>query len=151
MQGNIRMKEEVHIKLGDRVAFDLIFRSGKREYLEFIIVDESIANPEARLLSCKSPLAQVILGEKVGSVIPYFTDELMAIQILTITLGPEFPLLYATREREERMREILSQIEFRDALLFASSSNSKWGNYDADGMNYQSWKNKSIAPDDEKI
>lgn len=139
------------VKLGDVVQFDLIYRTGQREHFTLTIVDDSYSDLQAGLLSCSSQIGRIILGEKTGSIIPYFTDEFEAIQIISSTQPSEPSSKSPNKRRKENMEEILSQIEFRDALLFASSSDTKWGSYDADGMSYQSWTDKdSDSTDDEQ-
>ena len=133
------MEEKQVVKLGHQVEFDLVYRTGKRDRLVLTIVDSSMSDLDSGLLSIASLIAQSILGEEQGCVIPYFTDELEALHIISFSQHPDQTISDPPTRLKESMREILNQIEFRDALLFASSSDTKWGSYDADGMTYQSW------------
>jgi hypothetical protein len=127
------MDNDRYIGIGDEVEFELILRNGCKQKLIFTIVDHKYSDVEKGFLSNHSPIAILILGEKVGSVIPYFTDETKGIEILSIRKPTHLPTI-TPNQRKKTMSQILNQIEYRDAILFASSVDTKWGSYDPDSM-----------------
>jgi hypothetical protein len=103
------------------------------------IISDDCADFENGFLGISTPLAKTILGETSGYLIPYFTQDLQAVQILSIKQSTRKPGSKIPSSRKKTIREILNQIEYRDAVLFSSSSNTKWGSYDADGLDYSKW------------
>ena len=122
------------------VAINLLSRSGESEHLEFDLVPDEQADYQAGFLGANTPLAQAILGEKVGTTVPYFTDELMAVEILSIRESTRTPAVDAAARRDAAVQNAKDQIEFTNAVLFAASVDTKWGAYDADGLDYETWK-----------
>lgn len=139
-------------ELGCLVELELLSRSGDRERLEFDLVPDEQADYVSGFLGASTPLAQAILGEKVGLTIPYFTDELMAVEILSIRESARTPESDTASQREAALRDAKDQIEFTNAVLFAASVDTKWGEYDADGLDYGEWKSRrsqdAPAPDE---
>ena len=143
------MRDNPVVKVGNAVIFEFIFRSGDRERLPYIIVDDPLSDLDKGLISNKSPLARILLGEKTGSIIPYFTEELMAIEIKSIHQPVSSPQNMPDRRRK-LIQDISSKITFREVLLFACSSDTKWGSYDPDALDYQSWKNERSDNDNDQ-
>lgn len=133
----------LRVKPGDHIRLELHYRSGTYEELEFDLVPDELAGTEQGLLGLSTPLANSLLNEKVGILIPYFTEEIMALKILEITPGTKSFISKIDSHRENTMEEIKAQIEFREAQLFAASGNSKWGSYDPDGLCYETWRKPS--------
>ena len=80
------------------------------------------------------------MGEKIGVTIPYFTEELMAVEILSIRESTRTPETNTASQREAALKDAQDQIEFTNAVLFAASVDTKWGEYDADGLDFDEWK-----------
>jgi hypothetical protein len=131
---------EPRARLGCLVEIELLSHSGERERLEFDLVPDGQADYQAGFLGASTPLAQAILGERIGVAIPYFTDELMAIEIHAIRESTRAPNKDAASQREAALQDAKDQIEFTNAVLFAASVDTKWGEYDADGLDYEEWK-----------
>ena len=127
------MRKDRYIEIGDEVEFELILRNGRKEKRIFTIVDNEFSDIEKGFLSNHSPIAILLVGEKVGSVIPYFKDETKGIEILSIRKPDHLPTRIPHQHRIS-IRQILKQIELRDAILFASSVDTKWGSYDPDSI-----------------
>jgi len=127
-------------KPGHHIVLELHYRSGAHEVLEFDLVPDELAGTEQGLMGLSTPLAKSILNEKAGILIPYFTEEIKALKILEITPGRKNIALKPDLHRENPLEDIRAQIEFREAQLFASSGNTKWGSYDPDGLDYETWK-----------
>jgi hypothetical protein len=118
------------------------------------LVPDSKADYQAGFLGLSTPLAKTILGEKAGITIPYFTDELMAVEILAIRESTRDAIGFPAEQRQAALQEVRDRIEFTNAVLFAASTNTKWGAYDADGLDYEEWKSRqpdeSDKSEDEK-
>ncbi len=140
-------------RLGCQIELELLSRSGDRERWMFDLVPDEQADYQSGFLGVRTPLAQAILGEKVGVTIPYFTDELMAVEILSIRESTRKLISDAAARREAALKDAKDQIEFTSAVLFAASVDTKWGEYDADGLDYEEWKahrSKKSPASDEK-
>jgi hypothetical protein len=134
------MKPENRVRVGCRVVIKLLARTGEGEQLAFDIVDDEQADYRAGFLGVSTALAQAILGEKPGIMIPYFTDDLMGVEILSIRESSRVPSDDAAARRGTAVKNAKDQIEFTNAVLFAASVDTKWGSYDADGLDYETWK-----------
>ena len=128
------------VQPGFCIAIKLLYRSGESEHLEFDLVPDEQADFQAGFLGVSTPLAKAILGEKAGITVPYFTDELMAVEILSIQKSTRTPVADAASRRDAAVQNAKDQIEFTNAVLFAASVDTKWGSYDADGLDYEKWK-----------
>ena len=133
-------KAELSAKLGTCVVLKLLSRNGESEHLEFDLVPDDQADYVSGFLGVSTPLAQAILGEKTGGTIPYFTDELMGVEIISIRVSTRTQEKNIASQREAALNEAKEQIEFTNAVLFAASVDTKWGEYDADGLDYDEWK-----------
>jgi hypothetical protein len=142
--------DEPRTQLGCLVEIELLSRSGEREHLKFDLVSDQQADYQAGFLGVSTPLAQAILGEKIGVTIPYFTDELMAVEILSIRESRRSPDTNPASRRKAALKDVQDQIEYTNAVLFAASVDTKWGEYDADGLDYEGWKARQ-APKDEDV
>ena len=130
---------ELRAQTGYCVSIKLLYRSGESEQLEFDLVADEQSDYQAGFIGVSTPFAQAILGEKAGITVPYFTDELMAIEILSIRESTRTAADTAV-QRDSAVQNAKDQIEFTNAVLFAASVNTKWGAYDADGLDYEKWK-----------
>jgi len=144
---------ELRAQAGCHVEIELLARSGERERLDFDLVPDEQADYQAGFLGVSAPLALAILGERAGITIPYFTEELQGVRILSITATTRQAASDTAARREAAIQDAVAQIEFTNAVLFAASVDTKWGEYDADGLNYEQWKprqsTESAALEDE--
>jgi hypothetical protein len=132
------------VQPGSHVAIKLLARTGESEHMEFDLVPDKQADYQAGFLGLSTPLAKAILGEKVGVTVPYFTEELMGIEILAVQASKRKPDEKAADRRDVSLQRAKDQIEFTSAVLFAASVDTKWGSYDADGLDYENWKTKGL-------
>ena len=142
--------QRLRVKLGHQVRLELLYRSGERETLELVIVPDEMSELSQNLIGVSSPLASAILEEKIGILIPFFTEEIMAVKVLEIKSGETDRKTHRIKTQKLTQDEIKAQIAFREAQLFASSSNTKWGSYDPDGWDQDSW-NVPKEPKDQYI
>ena len=133
---------KARVQLGCCVEIEFVARSGECECLEFDLVPDQQADYQAGFLGVSTPLAQAILGEKAGITVPYFTDELMGIKIISIRESNRNIHEDTVAQRKAALKDAIDQIEFKNAVLFAASMNTKWGSYDADGLDFEGWKSQ---------
>jgi hypothetical protein len=137
-------------QLGCQVEIELISRSGERERFEFDLVPDEQADYPSGFLGVSTHLAKAILGEKIDVTIPYFTEELMAVEIISIRESTRTPETNISSKREANLKDAQDQIEFTNAVLFAASVDTKWGEYDADGLDLDEWKARRSRGDDQQ-
>jgi hypothetical protein len=122
------------ITLGCEVVIELNYRSGNKERIKFVIVDEKAAEFSQGYLSENTPIAKAILGEKSGNIIPYLKEDILSIHILEVTQSPKKPPEDATEKREAMMKKTMREVQDTNAMVFASSFSGKWGDYDPDSI-----------------
>jgi hypothetical protein len=142
---------ELRVSPGTCVEINLLSRDGGREHLMFDLVPDEKANFQSGFLGASTPLAKAIMGEKAGVTVPYFIDELMGIEIVSVQESIRVPNENAARQRDTSIQNAKDQIEFTNALLFAASVNTKWGSYDADGLDYKTWKAQQSDTAEEEV
>ena len=106
----------------------------EKERLEFVIVPDELADFPAGFLGQGTPLAQAILGEPLGRVVPYFTGDALSVTILSASPTSKTPNPETALRRQERYRQALEQSDRTNAMIFASSFSGKWGDYDPQGI-----------------
>jgi hypothetical protein len=141
------ISDSPRIQIGCLVELELLSRSGECEALAFDLVPDQQADYQAGFLGVSTPLAKAILGEKAGITVPYFTDELQGIHIVSVSPSKRKPPGSAATEREAAVQDAVEKIEFTNAVLFAASVDTKWGEYDADGLDYEKWKARQSKDD----
>ncbi len=122
------------VEVGCHVEVELIDDRGQSEALAFDIVPEQAADFDAGRLGENTPLAHVILGEAVGSLIPYHLGDIRSVRILSIQPGQTQALEDTAARREAALQKALNAIARTDAAIFASSFSGKWGDYDPGGI-----------------
>lgn len=140
---------ETRVRVGCCVELELLSRSGERERLKFDLVLDEQADYQAGFLGVSAPLAQAILGEKAEITVPFFTDELMAVKILSVCESARSPDTDTAVQRDAAIKNAKDQIEFTNAILFAASMDTKWGEYDADGLDFETWRAQKPKDDEE--
>lgn len=119
---------------GYRVEINLTDRDGNKEQLGFIIVAAESADFSHGFLGENTPLAQAILGEKVGCIIPYLKNDIFAIEILSVAPSSDTPPTDISEKRQRLMEKTIREVEHTNAVVFASSFSGKWGDYDPDSL-----------------
>jgi len=122
------------ITIGCHVELNLVDRSGKKDRLSIDIVTDESADFSQGFLSESTPLAKVLLGEKAGSIIPYLKDDILAIEVLSVTPSINKPADDVKERREAKMKRTVREVEHTSAVVFASSFSGKWGDYDPDSL-----------------
>ena len=122
------------VVLRSHVEVDLIGESGASEHLTFTIVPDREADFSAGLLAQSTPLAQAVLGQPAGSVLPYRTGDIVEVRILRVAPSTHPPGVDAAADRQATIQKAISKSELADAVRFALTVDQKWGDTDPEGM-----------------
>lgn len=125
---------------GMHVEVDLVSKKSEKQRLSFVIVPDDKADLSAGFLGTGTPLAKAILGQGVGSEVPYPVSDLRAVLIVAASEAGPAPTDKASTRREAVLKEATEKAEFTTAQIFATSADTKWGDYDADALNQEKWK-----------
>ena len=112
------------------VEVELVSRSGESETLVFTLVEDEQADFSAGFLGLSTPLAKTILGHFPDSKLDYTAGDLQFVRILSVAPSEMIQTEDVTTRREAVMRKALNHSDYVNALMFATSVNSKWGDYD---------------------
>lgn len=116
-------------KVGSLVTIELIDYIGQAERLTLQIVPDSSADFSKGFLGQGTPLARAIQGRRTGSIMPYSIGDLRQVRILSVQPAPSAPPDIEAR-RQETINKAIEDSERTSAIIFASSYNGKWGDYD---------------------
>jgi hypothetical protein len=122
------------ITVGCQVEVDLLDRAGHRERLRVVIVTDESADFAQGYLGENTALAKALIGERMGTTIPYLKDDILGIEILTVTKPKDEPPLDVAEKRRALMNKTKQEVEDTNAIVFASSFSGKWGDYDPDSI-----------------
>jgi hypothetical protein len=122
------------VALHTHVEIEMSDAYGDLETLAFDIVPDSQADYYAGYLGEGTPLAKAIMGCRVGNMVVYKAgEEACKVRILSIQAasGQAGGEAEARRAAVQRAKE---QIESTNAMIFASTVEGKWGEYDPDSL-----------------
>ena len=119
---------------GFKVDIELVDLAGERERLTVQIVPDAYADLSRGYLGENTPLCQAIYGQPVGSEIDYAMGDIRRVRIAAVTPTDEGPDRGVALRREATLRKAVDQSDLTNAILFASSFNGKWGDYDPAGL-----------------
>ena len=122
------------ITVGCQVDLDLKDREGKKEHLSVLIVPDEAADFAHGYLGLNTPLAQVLLGESAGTIIPYLKDDIYSIEVISVKKSAVTPPKDAANKRAASLKKAMREVEDTNAIVFASSFSGKWGDYDPDSI-----------------
>jgi hypothetical protein len=132
-------KIDLKIDLGMLVEIELVNRSGESERLAFTLVADEQADFPAGFLGVGTPLAKTILGHIEGNQLDYAVGDLQYVRVLSVSISDQVQAEDVTARREAVMRKALMHSDYVNALTFATSVNSKWGDYDIDSLDPDQW------------
>lgn len=118
------------VAAGRHVELEIAYQGGERERLSLDVVPDAAADFARGMLGENTPLAQAILGARAGDVIAYHTGDALEVRILDVQLELSGKPVDLTRRREETERKARRQSDQTNLIIFASSVNNKWGDYD---------------------
>ncbi len=115
---------------GRHVELELRYESGERETLSLDVVPDAFADFDNAFLGESTALAKAILGHSAGDTVTYQAGDWVRVRILAVL--PEWRATPAdhSKRREEVERKAAEKSDTTSAILFASSFNGKWGDYD---------------------
>jgi hypothetical protein len=129
------MKTQIDkIIVGCEVEIELADRNGNSERMKVVIVNDKAADFSLGYLSENTPIAKALIGEKAGTTVPYLKDDILSIQILSVTQPESKPPEDAAEKREAMMKKTIREVQDMNAIVFASSFSGKWGDYDPDSI-----------------
>lgn len=123
-------QKNLDIQTGRHVELEILYDGGEIEQLSLDIVSDSAADFARGMLGETTPLAQAILGAAAGDVIAYHAGDALEVRILDVRLELTGKPVDLTRRREETERKARRQSDQTNLIIFASSVNNKWGDYD---------------------
>jgi len=120
----------LRVELGTHVEVELVDELGTSERLAFDIVPDNQADFAHGFLGVGTPLAQAILGQPAGSVVPYQVGDMAKVQVLSVTKAVLTPPADVEAKRQAVIRQAIAQSEQISDMAFALAVGSKWGDYD---------------------
>jgi hypothetical protein len=132
-------------EVGSFVEVELVEKSGAAEKLTFTLVEDSQADFSAGFLGRGTPLARAILGRKAGETLPYLLGDLVQVRILAVQPKGQVQTENVTARRQATLRRAVSHSDYVNALIFAGSVNSKWGEYDIGKLDSAQWQDQADA------
>ncbi len=139
-------EEEWEAQVGTWVKLELLDERGENELMEAHIVSDDYADIAKGFLGAGTPLARALEGHKAGESIQYEMGDIRALRILEVRLSDVGPDQDIARRRQETMRKALDQSDRTNAILFASSFNGKWGDYDPSSLAKEDEEGDSPTP-----
>ncbi len=119
---------------GRHVELELKYQTSETERLSLDVVADKSADFERGFLGESTPLAKAIMGRQAGEVVPYRAGDILQVRILSVSAELSAQPEDLSEKREETVRKAIRQSDHTSAVIYASSMNSKWGDYDPDGL-----------------
>ncbi len=120
----------VLVAIGTHVEVELVDESGAGEFLAVDIVPDSQADFSSGFLGAGTPLAQAILGQPAGSIVPYKVGDILCVRILRVAPHASTPPADIDAKRQAVIQQAIAQSELVSDMTFALAVGSKWGDYD---------------------
>ncbi|MFH2039000.1 MAG: hypothetical protein ABIJ65_06140 [Chloroflexota bacterium] len=140
------MSEIVHdlkVEPGMLVEVELVSALGEVERLTFTLVEDEQADFQAGFLGSGTTLAKTILGHYPDSTLDYKAGDLQFVRILSVEPSDKIQTEDINSRRKTLMRKALDHSDYVNALIFATSVNSKWGDYDIDSLDPEQWNGET--------
>lgn len=122
------------VTMGASVEVELIDESGAGERLAVVVVPDKQADFAAGFLGAGTPLGKALLGQRLGSVVPYKQGDIQDVRILSVTPRARVPKTGADASRQAVIQKALDKADLEDALRLALTVDVKWGDYDPEGL-----------------
>lgn len=118
------------VALYKHVEIEMSDEWGEAEKLAFVIVPDAQADYYAGYLGEGTPLAKAIMGCRVGNRVVYKAGE-AACKVRILSIGPAAEKTGGEAEaRRAAVEQAREQIAKTDAMIFASTFEGKWGEYE---------------------
>ncbi len=118
------------VQPGRHVELEITYEGGDVEQFSLDIVPDAAADFAKGMLGESTPLAKAVAGQTAGSVIPYREGDALQVRILSVTDELRGKPVDLTERRQETHRKAVRQSDQTNLIIFASSVNNKWGDYD---------------------
>jgi hypothetical protein len=132
---NFGVDEPLRAQSGTKVRLELVDETGASEAMDVQIVPDDFADVSKGYLGLGTPLAAALEGHLAGESIAYEMGDIRSVRILEVSLAEEGPDVGIAERREQAHRKALNETDRTNAILFASSFNGKWGDYDPSSLN----------------
>lgn len=119
---------------GRHVDLELTYEGGEVERLSLDIVPNAAADFERGFLGEDTPLGKAIYGQTAGSAVTYQAGDRVRVRILSVTAQVKEQEGDRAAEREEKLRKAKDDSDRTSILMYASSTNNKWGDLDPDSL-----------------
>lgn len=134
MQMNDNEPADRKVWVGRHVELELKYDNGEKERLGLNVVADAAADFSSGFLGEGTSLARAIMGMQAGSIIPYKMGDIVEVRILSVSAEMTAQPKDLTERRDEVTRKALRQSNHTSAVIYASSMNSKWGDYDPSAL-----------------
>ena len=141
-------QENIPVNIGTQVEVELESQSGEKERLTFTVVADEQADFKAGFLGARTPLATAIMGHRAGRSLPYHVGDIRRVMILTVRVSDRKQTQDVVARREAVIRKAVRHSDYVNMVIFASSVNNKWGDYDIDKIDPAEWDSED--PDQAK-
>jgi len=131
--------QDLKADAGMLVEVELLDRSGEAERLTFTLVPDEQADFKAGFLGVGTPLGKALLGRRAGEALDYQVGDIRSARVLSVAVSDRMPGEDVAARREAVVRDAVAHSDFINAMIFASAVNTKWGDYDADGLDPSQW------------
>lgn len=128
------MDDELSVRVGRRVRIELVNDGGEVEEMALDIVPDEQADFASNLLGEGTPLARALAGRKAGATIEYRQGDICQVKLLVVERSPKDLEHDASSRRQDVLDKALRAADRTNALNYASSFSSKWGDYDPEGI-----------------
>lgn len=122
--------QPLQVFTGRNVRIELIDETGLPEMMDVLIVPDAYADLSKGYLGEGTPLAKAILEKTAGETVDYRMGDIQSVRILAVNEAQQGPDESIAERREQTLREARDQSDLTNVMLFASSFNGKWGDYD---------------------
>lgn len=133
-QDGMASAQPLRVKVGVHVELDIHYEGGETEQLSLDIVPDNAADFARGLLGESTQLAKAIIGHEAGAHLPYRVGDAVRVHLRNVMTGLYSEPVDLTDRREDTLRRAVKESDRANAIIFASSMNSKWGDYDPSGI-----------------
>ena len=118
------------VGLSTHVQVELVDESGGSEPLEFDLVPDEQADFAHGFLGQGTRLAQTILGQLAGSVLPYPAGDVVRVRIVSVSPSVRAQSDDVAARRQAVLQQVVAEADRAAEMTWALAVGSKWGDYD---------------------
>ena len=139
----------IKVEVGSLVEVELESLDGEKERLALTIVEDSQADFKAGFLGLSTPLAKAILGRSAGELLPYQGGDIKSVKVLLVRPSDRVQTENVSARRQAVIRKAIDHSDYVNAMIFAGSVNSKWGDYDIGKLDPSQWGDETESEESE--